>query len=236
MDGTREGAGLWRRRLRTSWQAIVWGLLCCASGLLYGLPTTGQQSDTTATDVMSVLNVVLLFVGLCVGGLGVLGWCVSMIALRRYDTDRRQVPLAAPRFARLSVLPWAFALLFLASGLSAPLAPGALCSVGAGSHVDVHVEGTVGRARPKASGEYRTPDGNQGVVVQDATPPVGATVRACVGWLGSDRAWTRYPWLGLMVLLAVGIPLVLVEAALVRFAVRGPARTAGTVNRRHSVV
>lgn len=236
MDWTRDGAGLWRRRLRTSWQALVWGLLCCLAGLLYGATTNNttanNQPDATPMDVMSVLNVVLLFVGLCVVGLGVLGWTVSMVATRRYDRALRRQPPDPPRFVRLSVLPWALAVLCLAGALVSQRAPAVLCSVGAGTTVDVYID----PATDTAAGVYLTGDGPQPVVVQDATASAGDTLRACVGWLGSGRAWTRYPWSGLWLVLAVGVPLVVIEGALALIAVRGPGILTRPGRRRHSTV
>jgi hypothetical protein len=214
----------------------VWGLLCCPAGLLYGLLTTGQP-DNVGMDILSVLAIVLLFCGSCVGGVGVLGLVVSLAVLARYPRPERHQPIAPVRFARLGVLPWAGALLFFAGGLAAQLAPAVLCSVHAGTAVDVSVHDVfmVGRHH-LADGTYPSTDGDQAVVIQDASPPVGDTVRACVGWLGYHRAWTRFPWSGLWVLLAVGVPLLVVEAVLVWRVVRGGDHDPRTVRRRHWVV
>jgi hypothetical protein len=214
----------------------VWGVLCCLAGLLYGLLTTGQP-DNVGMDILSVLAIVLLFCGSCVGGVGVLGLVVSLVALARYPRQEREQPIAPVRFARLGVLPWAGALLFFAGGLGAQLAPAVLCAVHAGTTVDVSVHDvfTAGRHH-LAHGTYPSSDGDQDVVIQDAAPPVGDSVRACVGWLGYHRAWTRFPWSGLWVILAVGVPLLVVEGVLVWTVVRGPDQVLRTLKRRHSVV
>lgn len=188
-------------------------------------------------DILSVLAIVLLFVGSGVGGVGVLGLVVSLVSLARYDKAERQYPIAPVRFARLGVLPWAGALLFLAGGIGAQLAPAVLCSVHAGTTVDVRVHDlfTIGRHH-LADGTYTTAYGDQAVVIQDAARPVGQTVHVCVGWLGYHRAWIGFPWSGLWVILALGVPLLVIESVLVWTLVRGPEHVLRTLKRRHSVV
>lgn len=200
------------------------------------LGLTTDQPDTTPMDIMSVLSIVLLFVGSGVGGLGVLGWFVSAVAIRRYDRTDRQLPPSPVRFPRLSVLPWAIVLLFLVSGPCVKFTPAALCAIGAGHPVEVSVNGAIIQHSPMAGGDYPTADGNQGVTILDSAPQVGTTVRACVGWSGSGSAWTHRPWYGLWGLVGLAGPVLAIEIALGRAMLRRPKEAESEVSPGHSVV
>ena len=79
--------GQWRRRRRTGGLTFLWGLLCGATGMVYGM-VTGNQPDTPLFDTLGALGIVLLFTGLGVGGIGLLSWGVAVIALRRRRHSR----------------------------------------------------------------------------------------------------------------------------------------------------
>jgi hypothetical protein len=52
------------------------------AGMMYGL-FTPNQPDTPLFNALTVVGVVLLFVGLSIAGIGLLGWMVAVVALRR---------------------------------------------------------------------------------------------------------------------------------------------------------
>jgi hypothetical protein len=82
-------ADQWRRRRRTGGFTFLWGMLGALAGVVYGLITAGQP-DTPMFDVLSALGIVLLFIGLGVAGIGLLGWLSAVVALRRRHPERHQ--------------------------------------------------------------------------------------------------------------------------------------------------
>ena len=83
MDDTGETAQ-WRRRRRTGGFTLLWGMLGALAGMVYGL-VTANQPDTPMFDALSALGIVLLFTGLGVAGIGLLGWLTAVVALRRRE-------------------------------------------------------------------------------------------------------------------------------------------------------
>lgn len=103
MEGTANGAAVWRRRRRNSGYAIAWGVVCCLAGLVYSLLAGGRAENATM-DALSALGIVLLVVGMAIAGLGALGWVYAAAALPRLADDQRAV--APPPRLRLGVVAW----------------------------------------------------------------------------------------------------------------------------------
>jgi len=73
---------MWRRRRRAGGFTFLLGVLGGAAGMAYGM-VTAPQPDTPLFDALGALGIVLLFTGLGMAGIGLLGWVVATLALRR---------------------------------------------------------------------------------------------------------------------------------------------------------
>jgi hypothetical protein len=73
---------LWRRRRRAGGFTFLLGLLSGVAGMAYGM-VTAPQPDTPLFDTLGALGIVLLFTGLGMAGIGLSGWVVATLALRR---------------------------------------------------------------------------------------------------------------------------------------------------------
>jgi hypothetical protein len=73
---------MWRRRRRAGGFTFLLGLLSGVAGMAYGM-VAAPQPDTPLFDTLGALGIVLLFTGLGMAGIGLLGWVVATLAIRR---------------------------------------------------------------------------------------------------------------------------------------------------------
>jgi hypothetical protein len=73
---------MWRRRRRAGGFTFLLGVLGGTAGLAYGM-VAAPQPDTPLFDALGAFGIVLLFTGLGMAGIGLSGWVMATLALRR---------------------------------------------------------------------------------------------------------------------------------------------------------